>query len=838
MADSNYTISIDFNTCNSSWASSGEVWIDYNINSVFEPNESIGTWNGNAPSGIQNFNFTVPSWVCNGNTRIRMKQEESGTTPLDPCSGFTWGSVIDATIILSGGSCQISGCTDSTSANFNPLATLDDGSCLNSPGVTCSNSFAITLPFNATNQNTSNMGNPYTSSDACGSTFMNGNDFVMEYIPTNDTCVQINISNADFSTGAFLVKGCPDSPISTCISVGDGSNFDFIGEVEADSTYYIIISSDGFPNVIDYSINIQELICPVPDSQDCNGGVRICQDYFEPNFFPGDGSIPDEVPNNSCLSSGEKNAVWYQFTSYQDGVLGFTIFPNTPDDDYDWAVYDISNGGCAGVPTGSSPELSCNYAPNVCPPPGGDGSTGPNGDLTGPCAGQNEDLIPVDSGGTYAIVVSQFTDASQDGFTIVFDSNGVISANSIDAEDQMINCGQTAVLEANFGGPVDAIPTYIWSPANSLNDSTLENPTTIPLDTSISFPVTVINGQCVLEDTVHIEIVNNLSTNPLGIDANCGDTLILDANYSGNQNTATYSWSPAEFLNDNSLANPTTIRLDTSVLFYVSINNGICTNYDTLRVNIENPDYAYLPEDTFLCFGQEVMIIPEVDSTINKDLLTYLWSPSTGLSSTTDSTPTVSVTQDITYIVRISQGGICEDIDTINIRATDSLVSNIDFFINDNFDIDGIAEVEFYNLSVGTSPTFSWDFGDDTDIIDEEAPFHIYKDEGTYLVNFIITDTLGCVDSSSLEVEIPLLEIPNIFTPNNDGVNDVFKIKRIRSLSTLTIYNRWGKKVYEDLNYQNDWDGGDLQDGTYFAELSYQRGNEIQTYKAWFDIKR
>ncbi|HEY0895692.1 MAG TPA: gliding motility-associated C-terminal domain-containing protein [Sphingobacteriaceae bacterium] len=69
--------------------------------------------------------------------------------------------------------------------------------------------------------------------------------------------------------------------------------------------------------------------------------------------------------------------------------------------------------------------------------------------------------------------------------------------------------------------------------------------------------------------------------------------------------------------------------------------------------------------------------------------------------------------------------------------------------------------------------------------------------------------------------EILDVKIPNIFTPNGDGTNDVFEIRGITKYAEnkLTIVNRWGDMVYQKNNYQNDWDGNSLLDGTYFYIL-------------------
>jgi gliding motility-associated-like protein len=88
---------------------------------------------------------------------------------------------------------------------------------------------------------------------------------------------------------------------------------------------------------------------------------------------------------------------------------------------------------------------------------------------------------------------------------------------------------------------------------------------------------------------------------------------------------------------------------------------------------------------------------------------------------------------------------------------------------------------------------------------------------GTYAV---IVSTYECrKDTISLRTKIPVqnckLNIPNVFTPNNDGQNDIFWIKDLSEFpnSSLEVYDRWGNVVYQNSNYQNDWDGSNGKNG-------------------------
>lgn len=86
-----------------------------------------------------------------------------------------------------------------------------------------------------------------------------------------------------------------------------------------------------------------------------------------------------------------------------------------------------------------------------------------------------------------------------------------------------------------------------------------------------------------------------------------------------------------------------------------------------------------------------------------------------------------------------------------------------------------------------------------------------------------------------------LISIPNVFTPDGDGKNDLFYINNIEDYpeSDLVILNRWGQIVYEVTGYRNDWNGGDLTEGVYFYKL-FPHGRKYETgmYSGFFHLVR
>jgi gliding motility-associated-like protein len=131
-----------------------------------------------------------------------------------------------------------------------------------------------------------------------------------------------------------------------------------------------------------------------------------------------------------------------------------------------------------------------------------------------------------------------------------------------------------------------------------------------------------------------------------------------------------------------------------------------------------------------------------------------------------------------------------------------------------DFSVDSCkGEIQFIDLS-NRAAFYRWDFGDGTSSASTN-PVHIYKSEGEHIVKLIVNDETTCADSitKTINYEAPLGEkvfIPNSFTPNNDGHNDIYSISIFRPCETykLTIYNRWGQKIFETDDATNvHWDG-------------------------------
>lgn len=140
--------------------------------------------------------------------------------------------------------------------------------------------------------------------------------------------------------------------------------------------------------------------------------------------------------------------------------------------------------------------------------------------------------------------------------------------------------------------------------------------------------------------------------------------------------------------------------------------------------------------------------------------------------------------------------------------------------------------------------TWNWDLGNGYNS-NLQNPQTSYYNTGTYTITLITTDSLGCTDTITKEILIqPGILIPNIFTPNGDGINDVFLIPQIGLLDyTIELFNRWGQLLYSGREGTAAWDGttptGEkCPEGTYFVIITGNMENTKFEYKGNVQLTR
>ena len=223
-----------------------------------------------------------------------------------------------------------------------------------------------------------------------------------------------------------------------------------------------------------------------------------------------------------------------------------------------------------------------------------------------------------------------------------------------------------------------------------------------------------------------------------------------------------------------------------------------------------------------ICEGDSVVLgIPQCGGCL------YQWQNVNGsLNDTTLAQPIATPTQTTNYVLMLrdtSTGTICDwtSTDTVTVTVLPAPIYDLANAGSDQTLCKGES------VTLGTAScsncTYQWQPFNNLSNATTAQPAATPTQTNTYILT--MTDSVPpCAKTTTDTVSIfvndcSALEIPNLFTPNGDGKNEVFQIKNLPANSSIQIFNRWGSRVYESSSYNNTWDGGNVPDGTYFYLL-------------------
>ncbi len=384
----------------------------------------------------------------------------------------------------------------------------------------------------------------------------------------------------------------------------------------------------------------------------------------------------------------------------------------------------------------------------------------------------------------------------------------VVASPSVDIGG--INYSLCAPGSMNFQGlilvPDTSALTWSWNFFNG-NTSNLQNP---PAQTYTnanpdSIQVVAINSTGCTDTVKRYFQLNPPPLTNAGPDtAICvGQGVTLQAT-----GAATFTWlSIDNTLSCHTCANPTATPVVTTSYVVVGYTALGCTTSDTVVVNVIQPaTLTVMPTADSICIGQSVLLIANGETTYN-------WSPANGLSNANISNPLASPDTTTTYQVIGSDYKSCFadtqyvkisvfNYPTINAGADVTIPSGTTYQINaiGSPDIDSIL----WTPPTGLSCTNCF------------TPVAAPITTTTYIADVI--NNGGCKASDSITIIVLCnnnnLFIPNTFSPNGDGVNDVFYVrgKGLSRVQSILIFNRWGQVVFEKKDFAaNDpsagWDG-------------------------------
>ncbi len=383
--------------------------------------------------------------------------------------------------------------------------------------------------------------------------------------------------------------------------------------------------------------------------------------------------------------------------------------------------------------------------------------------------GTIDSMITVSQSGTYHVSVQAGSCIDRDTVQVTFDPIPLVELGP----DTTICVGQSYLLQAN-----NLNATYLW---NDNATGALKSATITGL-----YWVEVTINNCVISDTVFITVLD-YPVASLGNDTVlCGaESIVFDVTQIG----VDYLW------NDNSV-NPS-LSVNQSNQVWVEVANFCGVVSDTVNVYVNPYPLVDIGNDTIICDGES----------FTKDVFStganYLWSDGSSISSYEFSSSGV-------YGVTVTAKG-CSTSGTLDLTVQpmpevelgeDTLIcNNTSFLLSIPNDYDSVL------------------WGDGSTNIE-----YVVSLVGRQWVRVV---TGQCTASDTMWVSIEncdtYVEMPNIITPNGDGMNDVFiPVYSVGIVSIKTvIFNRWGKEIFVSVDPQVNWNGqnkkgNDVPNGVYY----------------------
>lgn len=468
--------------------------------------------------------------------------------------------------------------------------------------------------------------------------------------------------------------------------------------------------------------------------------------------------------------------------------------------------------------------------------------------------------------GTYSVTITDVNGCKLTVEAIVPNTPGIIATTTTtDVKCFGGNDGTATVT----GGGGDPPYTYIWT--NGQSGSTIGS-LTVGTYTVI---VTDTKGCAAIQTVTINQPAKVVITSPNDSICPLASTQ-LHVSGTGGTGTISYAWEPGALTGDAVTVSPT----NTTTYTITGTDANGCTGTTTTTV-VVNPIPVFFIQDDTICFGTST---PLTAPDVNK----YVWSPPTGLNTTTSNTVIAGPTTTTTYtvvgtdphgcvgsttvtvnvipapVITATGGNVCPG-DTITLKA-DGGVSYTWLplrFLNTTtgpvvkshpdatttytvtgtgpngctstavavatinpIPVAGISAspnpasvfkptVFFTDRSVGDVVKWKWSFGDlKKSTSTQKNPSFTYADSiKSYIVQLIVVNQFGCVDTTNITVDIRgeySFFIPNTFTPNDDRINDGFAPKGTgidASDYGFWIFDRWGNLIFETKTWGQAWDG-------------------------------
>ena len=386
-------------------------------------------------------------------------------------------------------------------------------------------------------------------------------------------------------------------------------------------------------------------------------------------------------------------------------------------------------------------------------------------------------------------------------------------------------------------GSLTAIPiggtmpyTFTWTPTN------VNTATTNSLCTgNYSITVADANG-CSLSNNYSLINPPTLTLTATSIDASCNTALdgAITTTVTGGIPPFAYSWTPGAAITSsltNVLAGTYTLIVTDN--FGCVIDSALIIN-STLSVN------AVAGNDTLFC-QNGTLLLDGSNSSSTFGTNTYEWFVvPTGAAISNSVSTTVSPSVGTSTYVLVATNGVCIDSDTIVVNS--NVLPTVDAGPTVSIPLFSSATIGG-NPTCATGSTFSW-----LPVVGLDNPSGTNPVSGTTVTTIYtvsVIDVNGCFNSDTVTVYVyPEVKIPNGFSPNGDGKNDVWQIDFIDQFPDceVEVYNRWGEQLFYSKGYavpfNGQYKGKNLPVGTYYYVVKLNHPNFPKPYPSPLTIFR
>ncbi len=345
---------------------------------------------------------------------------------------------------------------------------------------------------------------------------------------------------------------------------------------------------------------------------------------------------------------------------------------------------------------------------------------------------------------------------------------------------------------------------------------------TVSPTTTTQYTVTVndANG-CTATANVTVQVNPALAVATNSVPVTCANSpVILSAVASGgNGGPYTYLWQPGN------LTGPTvTVNSNTTLTYTVTVNDN-CSPPVTGTVLVQRlalPVVSFISDDTAGCQNTCVQFFSTTQNAVS-----FIWDFGDGNTANAQN-PTNCYSNTGSYDVSLTviDGNGCSN--QIQLPAYMTVFANpvADFTLGPQPTTILDPQICFSDQSSPDVVDWYWNFGDPNDQTTSysQNTCHSYSDTGLYCADLVVHNGNGCMSHQQYCLQIdPYFSIfvPNAFSPNNDGLNDVFiplmfNVKEEGYL--MQIYDRWGNLIFETTDIYKSWDGR-ANGGSQFAQV-------------------